>query len=175
MMDKVEAILHSDMPVSQDYVRRQQRWLLFLRHSAKCTSINCQYGQSCLTAKALWQHMLECANPQCPYPRSEFWTNLFSSAYQRSFQVRAGFTCWRRQLHRGNGFTKSSTRHLLIFAALVVVVDVMQLCRCVNSRDTLRHYQRCSAQSNNCPICTPVNQYIHQQRLNRQSQSQVCF
>lgn len=56
---------------NKEYIAKQQRWLLFLRHCAKCNAIqgDCQYGQSCTVAKALWRHILECANPQCNYPR----------------------------------------------------------------------------------------------------------
>ena len=56
---------------NKEYIAKQQRWLLFLRHCAKCNAQQgeCQYGQSCTVAKALWRHILECANPQCAYPR----------------------------------------------------------------------------------------------------------
>lgn len=56
---------------NKEYIAKQQRWLLFLRHCAKCSAVagDCQYGQSCTVAKALWRHILECANPQCAYPR----------------------------------------------------------------------------------------------------------
>ena len=74
-MEKVEVVLGNvvDTPGSEDYIAKQQRWLLFLRHCAKCTAQpgECQYGQPCTVAKALWRHILECANPQCPYPRSK--------------------------------------------------------------------------------------------------------
>ena len=57
-----------------DHVHKQQRWLLFLRHCAKCNRPNqgdnqCQYGQSCMVAKQLWRHILNCADPHCSYPR----------------------------------------------------------------------------------------------------------
>lgn len=55
----------------QEHVHKQQRWLLFLRHCAKCQQPDgqCQYGQSCSVAKQLWRHILACANPKCTYPR----------------------------------------------------------------------------------------------------------
>jgi len=55
----------------RDYVARQQRWLLFLRHCAKCAAPDgaCPYGASCTTAKALWRHILQCADAACQYPR----------------------------------------------------------------------------------------------------------
>ena len=55
----------------KEYVAKQQRWLLFLRHCAKCQAPEgrCQYGQSCTVAKQLWRHILNCADPACEYPR----------------------------------------------------------------------------------------------------------
>ena len=55
----------------QEYVAKQQRWLLFLRHCAKCQAAegHCTYGQSCTVAKQLWRHILTCADPNCEYPR----------------------------------------------------------------------------------------------------------
>ncbi len=55
----------------KEYVAKQQRWLLFLRHCAKCTAPEgqCTYGQSCTVAKQLWRHILTCADPNCEYPR----------------------------------------------------------------------------------------------------------
>jgi hypothetical protein len=56
---------------SKEFVAKQQRWLLFLRHSAKCQAAEgqCTYGQSCTVAKQLWHHILTCADPNCEYPR----------------------------------------------------------------------------------------------------------
>eukprot|EP00884_Botryococcus_braunii_P009216 jgi/Botrbrau1/18296/Bobra.0179s0026.1 len=53
------------------FVAKQQRWLLFLRHCAKCQAPDnqCQYGNSCTVAKQLWAHILVCSNPDCQYPR----------------------------------------------------------------------------------------------------------
>ena len=46
------------------------------------------------------------------------------------------------------------------------------LCRCVSSRNLLKHHQKC--QSNTCPICTPVKQYVQKQRfVNSQHQTQA--
>ena len=55
----------------KEYVAKQQRWLLFLRHCAKCQAAEgqCTYGQSCTVAKELWRHILTCADPNCEYPR----------------------------------------------------------------------------------------------------------
>jgi hypothetical protein len=55
----------------KQYVAKQQRWLLFLRHCAKCQAPDgqCQYGNSCQVAKALWRHILTCSNSECHYPR----------------------------------------------------------------------------------------------------------
>ena len=55
----------------KEYVAKQQRWLVFLRHCAKCQAAEgqCTYGQSCTVAKQLWSHMLTCADPNCKYPR----------------------------------------------------------------------------------------------------------
>lgn len=60
----------SDGQKSQ-YVQKQQRWLLFLRHCAKCrqNEAECQLQSQCKFGKQLWQHILHCANAQCEYPR----------------------------------------------------------------------------------------------------------
>ena len=57
----------------KDYIAKQQRWLLFLRHCAKCQSADnaCQYGQSCAIAKQLWRHILTCSDGNCTYSRWE--------------------------------------------------------------------------------------------------------
>lgn len=53
------------------YVQKQQRWLLFLRHCAKCRAPGdeCQLRNQCKFGKQLWQHILSCQHPQCEYPR----------------------------------------------------------------------------------------------------------
>lgn len=55
----------------KNYIAKQQRWLLFLRHCAKCQAQEgvCQYGESCTVAKQLWRHILTCSGQQCSYPR----------------------------------------------------------------------------------------------------------
>lgn len=52
-------------------ILKQQRWLLFLRHCAKCQvpESECQYGGNCTVAKQLWQHLINCKEPNCNYPR----------------------------------------------------------------------------------------------------------
>ena len=52
-------------------VLKQQRWLLFLRHCAKCTlpESECTYGGNCTVAKQLWQHLSKCRDSTCLYPR----------------------------------------------------------------------------------------------------------
>lgn len=55
----------------REQILKQQRWLLFLRHCAKCDAIpgECQYKQNCAVAKKLWQHLVKCKDPKCEYPR----------------------------------------------------------------------------------------------------------
>lgn len=55
----------------QEFILKQQRWLLFLRHCAKCQYPDgqCNYGASCAVAKQLWQHILGCSDARCEYPR----------------------------------------------------------------------------------------------------------
>ncbi len=55
----------------QEFILKQQRWLLFLRHCAKCQYPDgqCNYGSSCAVAKQLWQHILGCSDARCEYPR----------------------------------------------------------------------------------------------------------
>ena len=63
-----------DLQHKKEYVAKQQRWLLFLRHCAKCQAAEgqCTYGQSCTVAKQLWRHILTCADPNCEYPRCSY-------------------------------------------------------------------------------------------------------
>ena len=63
--------MQMQMQSKKEYVAKQQRWLLFLRHCAKCQAAEgqCTYGQSCTVAKQLWRHILTCADPNCEYPR----------------------------------------------------------------------------------------------------------
>ncbi|KAG2482629.1 hypothetical protein HYH03_018437 [Edaphochlamys debaryana] len=60
-----------DPKVQEQYVQKQQRWLLFLRHCAKCRAPGeeCQLKSQCKFGKQLWQHILQCQNGQCEYPR----------------------------------------------------------------------------------------------------------
>jgi hypothetical protein len=55
----------------QLYIQKQQRWLLFLRHCAKCqmSESECQFGRSCRVGKELWQHILSCNETNCQFPR----------------------------------------------------------------------------------------------------------
>lgn len=52
-------------------ITKQQRWLLFLRHCAKCTLPpgECQYKDTCALAKELWNHLIKCKDENCKYPR----------------------------------------------------------------------------------------------------------
>lgn len=52
-------------------ILKQQRWLLFLRHCARCQLAEgqCQYGRNCTVAKQLWQHLVNCKEANCGYPR----------------------------------------------------------------------------------------------------------
>ncbi len=43
-------------------------------------------------------------------------------------------------------------------------------CRCLTSRELLKHHQKCVNQS--CPVCTPVKQYVQKQRMVMQKQQQ---
>lgn len=55
----------------KNQILKQQRWLLFLRHCAKCTAgpNQCQYKTTCALAKELWRHLIDCKDDQCQYPR----------------------------------------------------------------------------------------------------------
>ena len=55
----------------RNQILKQQRWLLFLRHCAKCTAgpNQCQYKSTCALAKELWRHLIDCKDDECPYPR----------------------------------------------------------------------------------------------------------
>ena len=43
-------------------------------------------------------------------------------------------------------------------------------CRCMTSRELLKHHQKCTA--SDCPVCTPVKQYVQKQRMVMQKQQQ---
>ena len=49
----------------------QGRWLLFLRHAAKCSEPEgeCQFDPKCTGAKQLQSHILTCSATDCSYPR----------------------------------------------------------------------------------------------------------
>lgn len=59
------------MQERQEYIQRQQRWLLFLRHCAKCQldATECQFGCSCRVGRELWTHILQCSDPACNFSR----------------------------------------------------------------------------------------------------------
>jgi E1A/CREB-binding protein len=71
------AASHSNMDPEQlrekrnDYIAKQVRWLLLLRHCAKCQAADdsCQYGESCAEARPLWRHVITCSDGNCTYPR----------------------------------------------------------------------------------------------------------
>ena len=65
------AFLAKQRQKKQEFILKQQRWLLFLRHCAKCQYPDgqCNYGPSCAVAKQLWQHILGCSDARCEYPR----------------------------------------------------------------------------------------------------------
>jgi hypothetical protein len=85
-------------PEVRQQIQKQQRLLLFLRHCAKCQDPRCSYGHHCSVGKDLWNHIVNCADHECNYPR------------------------------------------------------------CLNARELLRHYQKCS--KHQCPICGPVRQVV---------------
>lgn len=104
-----------DAAQRQHYIQKQQRWLLFLRHCAKCqqTEDQCQFKDSCKVGKDLWKHILGCQETSCPYPR------------------------------------------------------------CGNSRDLLKHHQKCL--NAECPICTPVKEYVKKARVPHPTQPTPQF
>lgn len=63
--------LQKNIQERQQYIQKQQRWLLFLRHCAKCqqSEEECQFARSCRVGKELWQHILKCSDLKCSYPR----------------------------------------------------------------------------------------------------------
>ena len=92
-------------------VTKQQRWLLFLRHCAKCrqSEEDCSLKTQCKFGKQLWHHILHCANGDCEFPR------------------------------------------------------------CTNSKDLLKHHQKC--QDVTCQICVPVKDYVRRTRQQQGAQS----
>jgi E1A/CREB-binding protein len=66
-VDSIAGMAEEAQPENKSqYVQKQQRWLLFLRHCAKCRANeqDCQLKAQCKFGKQLWQHILQCANPQ---------------------------------------------------------------------------------------------------------------
>ena len=45
----------------------------------------------------------------------------------------------------------------------------MLWCRCLTTRELLEHHQKCTA--SDCPVCTPVKQYVQKQRMAMQKGS----
>jgi hypothetical protein len=74
----------------QQYIQKQQRWLLFLRHCAKCqqTEEECQFSRSCRVGKELWTHILQCNNPKCEYPRCTSSKDLLKHHQKCSVRMR---------------------------------------------------------------------------------------
>uniref|UniRef100_A0A383VQ25 histone acetyltransferase n=1 Tax=Tetradesmus obliquus TaxID=3088 RepID=A0A383VQ25_TETOB len=59
--------LQKNLQDRQQYIQKQQRWLLFLRHCGLCQQGECQVGHSCSVGKELWAHMSSCSNAKCTY------------------------------------------------------------------------------------------------------------
>ena len=72
-----------------EFILKQQRWLLFLRHCAKCQYPDgqCNYGSSCAVAKQLWQHILGCSDARCEYPRCCICLTLYVSCVIKQREV----------------------------------------------------------------------------------------
>eukprot|EP00892_Ulva_mutabilis_P000524 jgi/Ulvmu1/10472/UM064_0009.1 len=75
-------------PMSREKLQKNQRLLMFLRHCAKCTNSNCNYGTSCTTGKELWNHITSCKDQHCQYPRCLHSRNLL-----RHYQKCDSVTC----------------------------------------------------------------------------------
>jgi hypothetical protein len=72
------------MPLDHNEVLRQQRWLIFLRHCAKCrlNEHECILKNQCTNGKQLWQHILQCENPACKHPDCKSSTDLLKHYQQ---------------------------------------------------------------------------------------------
>ena len=66
--DVVQAAVDAPYSVS---IKKQQQWILFLRHCAKCRESEdaCSLKEQCKFGKQLWRHLMNCANGQCDFPR----------------------------------------------------------------------------------------------------------
>ena len=82
-------------------VTKQQRWLLFLRHCAKCrqNELECSLKAQCKFGKQLWHHILHCASPKCDFPRCTNSKDLLK--HHQKCQVRV----WALNLSMGFMFT----------------------------------------------------------------------
>ena len=60
------------------------------------------------------------------------------------------------------------------FASMLVLLQPLRRAdrRCVASRELLKHHQRCT--SSQCPVCTPVKQYVQKQRQVSLSQANAA-
>jgi E1A/CREB-binding protein len=74
-------------------VTRQQRWLIYLRHCAKCRLDEraCLLKAQCSYGKRLWQHMIRCDDPSCcQFPDCTSSTSLLK--HHRQCQVGAVYS-----------------------------------------------------------------------------------
>jgi len=179
----------------KEYVAKQQRWLLFLRHCAKCQAPEgrCQYGQSCTVAKQLWRHILNCADPACEYPRCapprragrhcaprRAAPSPQSGRSRARAPAQAGVTPGRlgvpvegapRVGRRGTrNVWPLQRRRPLPERPSARSPSAARARRCVTSRELLKHHQKCVNPA--CPVCTPVKQYVQKQRLAMQQQQE---
>ena len=70
-MDTLGGMVAGEGDDKSSAVTKQQRWLLFLRHCAKCrqSEQECSLKAQCKFGKQLWHHILHCANVACDFPR----------------------------------------------------------------------------------------------------------
>ncbi|KAL6965665.1 histone acetyltransferase [Sarracenia purpurea var. burkii] len=69
-LTSVGAVYRSVNPNRELQFKKQQRWLLFLRHARRCMAPEgkCQ-EVNCITVQKLWFHLERCNISQCLYPR----------------------------------------------------------------------------------------------------------
>lgn len=73
------ALLPEDEPrwserEKKEGILKHQRWLLFLRHCARCkqSEHECSLKTQCKYGKQLLYHLLHCAAPTCDFPRCSY-------------------------------------------------------------------------------------------------------
>jgi hypothetical protein len=142
----------------QLYIQKQQRWLLFLRHCAKCqmAETECQFGRSCRVGKELWQHILQCNETNCQFPRCHSSKDLLK--HHQKCQVRRGSAGRPAAAAAASAGPAGGSRG-------AAPAPAPRAAPCMHAAASVRRpdpdpLARRLPQNAACPICTPVKEYV---------------